>query len=68
MALIALWMWRRWGLVLYGIVVVASLVLDRMAEAPLAHEVTVLVGATAVFSLAYLNRTRFVASERSTMH
>ena len=67
-ALIALWSWRRWGLVLYGFVVIGSLALDRMARAPLAHEVTVCVAAVAVFSLAYLNRTRFAASERSNSH
>lgn len=64
-ALFALWMWRRWGLVLYGIVVISSLVLDRMARAPFAHEVAVLVSAVAVFSLAYLNRTRFAVRESS---
>jgi hypothetical protein len=67
-ALIALWTWRRWGLLLYGVVVVASLALDRMAKAPPAHELTVCVAAVAVFSLAYLNRTRFASSGRSTTH
>ncbi len=67
-ALIGLWKWQRWGLMLYGVAVIASLVLDRIAEAPPAHEVALLVGAAAVFSLAYLNRTRFAASERSDAH
>ena len=58
-ALIGLWGWRRWALVLYALVAVASLALDRLAGAPLIHELAVLTGAAAVFSLAYLNRRHF---------
>jgi len=60
-ALVGLWRWQRWALALYGIVVALSLVLDRLASAPMAHEMAVLAGAAAVLGLAYLNRRRFWA-------
>lgn len=61
-ALLGLWAWRRWGLVLFCIQAVMSFVLDRIAGAPLAHELAVLGGAVAALSLAYINRGRFTSS------
>lgn len=58
-SLAGLWMWKRWALVLYAILTAASIVLDLLAGAPLAHQLAVIVGAAAVFTLAYLNRGRF---------
>lgn len=58
-ALVGLWYWRRWATVLYGVLAVATVLLDAVARAPLAHEVAVVVGAVTVFTLVYLNRERF---------
>ncbi len=58
-ALVWLLRWRRWALVLYGILTVASAVLDWFAAAPRAHQMTVVVSGAAVFALAYVNRRRF---------
>lgn len=58
-SLVGLWVWRRWALVLYAILAIASVILDLSAGAPLAHQLAVITGAAAVFTLAYLNRGRF---------
>lgn len=58
-SLAGLWMWRRWALVLYASLTATSIVLDLIAGAPLAHQLAVVVGAVAVFTLAHLNRARF---------
>lgn len=54
-----LWLWRRWGVIVYGCTAVAGLGLDVLARAPVLHQVTVFVCAVAVFWLVYLNRERF---------
>lgn len=58
-AIAGLWLWRRWAVILYVGVAVASLCLDVVAEAPLAHRVTVVVSAVSVFLLVYLSWDRF---------
>lgn len=58
-ALVGLWRWRRWALGLYAILVLASIVLDVIVRAPLAHQLTVIVSAVVLFTLAFLNRSRF---------
>jgi MFS superfamily sulfate permease-like transporter len=62
-SLVGLWMWKRWALALYAILTTASVVLDLLAGAPFAHQLAVIVGAAAVFALAYLNRHRFRGSQ-----
>jgi len=61
LALIGLWYWRRWAVVLYGGLTVASLVLDVIARAPVVHQIAVVLGASAVLTLVYVNRARFGA-------
>lgn len=60
-AVVGLWRWRRWAVVLYGLVVLADLVMDVLADAPVVHQGTVLVGGLLVGSLLFLNRARFAA-------
>lgn len=58
-ALAGLWYWRRWALWLYAVLAVAGVVLDIVARAPTAHQLTVVTAAVVVLGLAYLNRDRF---------
>jgi len=58
-AICGLLLWQRWAVPVYFVVAVAGLALDAAARAPLAHQVTVLVGALAVAWLVYANRERF---------
>ncbi len=58
-ALAGLWGWRRWAVVLYALLAAASLTLDVVAGAPVAHQATVAVDAVLILALAWLNRARF---------
>lgn len=58
-ALVGLWFWRPWAMVLYGVLAAASVVLDVLADAPVLHQVTVVLATCVVFALAYLNRHAF---------
>jgi hypothetical protein len=60
-AVAGLWHWRRWAVILYGIVAAASLALDVAVRAPAVHQAAVIVAALAVLGLAYANRARFGA-------
>lgn len=59
-AVLGLWRWRRWAVVLFLAVTVASFSLDVIARAPALHQVAVLTVGLLVGSLAYTNRRRFL--------
>ncbi len=58
-ALVALWQWRRWGIALYGVVVLLSIALDVIAGAPRVHQATVVIAAALVAWAVGANRGRF---------
>lgn len=58
-ALIGMWRWRRWAVILYAVGAVAGIALDVLARAPRAHQATVVIAAVAVLTLVALNRQRF---------
>lgn len=58
-AVLGLWRWRQWGVVLFLAVTVASFSLDVIARAPAMHQVAVLTVGLLVGSLVYANRERF---------
>jgi uncharacterized membrane protein (DUF2068 family) len=62
--LVGLWRWQRWAVALYGILVAASVVLGIVAQAPIAHQATVIASAVVLFALAFLNRRQFRAEAR----
>lgn len=64
-ALVGLWSCRRWAVALYAGAAIASLALDVAARAPALHQAAVLIGATAVLSLAYANRRSFGRDQMS---
>lgn len=67
MALVAIagmMLWRGWAVVLYVVFLVIAFALDRMAGAPLAHEVALISGGTLLLVLAYLNRAGFSAGNQ----
>lgn len=58
-ALIGLWRWHRWAVLLFAALSVTNIVLDVVARAPTAHQVTVIVASAAVLALVYGNRHSF---------
>ncbi len=58
-ALVALWRWRRWGIALYGVVVLLSIALDVVAGAPRVHQATVVIAAALMAWALRANRERF---------
>ncbi len=65
LAVAGLWGWQRWAVWLYGVGTAASIGLDVLVRAPIAHQAAVIVGASVVFGLAYANRARFGAGGRA---
>lgn len=58
-ALVGLWQWQRWGIALYGMVVLLSIAFDIAAGAPLVHQATVVIAAALMAWALRANREGF---------
>jgi len=66
LALLGMWRWRRWGVMLYTAGAIVLIVLDVIVRAPTLHPVTVVAGALVILGLAFLNRDRFRLNGETT--